>query len=87
MGGLWGAIATGIFADKAINPAGANGLIHGSWSQFGVQILTAVVVVVFAFGMSFLIAKVVDQFWGLSVSESEEQVGLDISQHGEEAYY
>ncbi|HEX3046364.1 MAG TPA: ammonium transporter [Bacillota bacterium] len=87
MGGLWGAIATGIFADKAINPAGANGLIYGSWSQFGVQILTAVVVVVFAFGMSFLIAKVVDRFWGLSVSESEEQVGLDISQHGEEAYY
>jgi Amt family ammonium transporter len=87
MGGLWGAIATGIFADKAINPAGANGLIFGSGSQFGVQILTAIVVVTFAFSMSFLIAKVVDRFWGLSVSESEEQVGLDISQHGEEAYY
>jgi Amt family ammonium transporter len=87
MGGLWGAIATGIFADKAINPAGADGLIQGVWNLLGVQILTAIVVVVFAFGMSFLIAKIVDRFWGLSVSESEEQVGLDISQHGEEAYY
>jgi ammonium transporter, Amt family len=87
MGGTWGAIATGIFASKAINPAGADGLIYGNWHQFGVQILTAAVVVVYAFVLSWVLAKVVDKFWGLSVSDAEEQVGLDISQHGEEAYY
>lgn len=87
MGGLWGAIATGIFASKAINPAGANGLIYGNWSQFGVQILTAFVVVAFSFVLTFALATLVDKVWGLSVSETEEQVGLDISQHGEEAYY
>lgn len=87
MGGTWGAIATGIFASKAVNPAGADGLIYGNWSLLGVQVLTASVVIAFAFVMSWVLAKVVDLFWGLNVSEAEEQVGLDISQHGEEAYY
>lgn len=87
MGGVWGAIATGIFASKAVNPAGANGLIYGNWNQFGVQILTAVVVIVFSFVLSFIFAKLVDKTTGLNVSDAEERVGLDISQHGEEAYY
>jgi Amt family ammonium transporter len=87
IGGLWGAIATGIFADKAINPAGANGVIFGNWSLLGVQTLTAFTVVIFSFVVTFALAKLVDVFWGLNVSEAEEQVGLDISQHGEEAYY
>ncbi len=87
IGGLWGAIATGIFADKAINPAGANGVIFGNWSLLGVQTLTAFTVVIFSFVVTFALAKLVDVLWGLNVSEAEEQVGLDISQHGEEAYY
>jgi ammonium transporter, Amt family len=87
MGGLWGVIAAGIFASKAVNPAGANGLIHGNWTVFGNQILAGLVVAVFSFGLSFVLAKVVDMIWGLSVSDAEERVGLDISQHGEEAYY
>jgi Amt family ammonium transporter len=87
IGGLWGAIATGIFASKAINPAGADGLIYGNWSQFGVQIIAALTVVAFAFAATFILTKLVDVVWGLNVSETEEQVGLDISQHGEEAYY
>lgn len=87
MGGIWGAIATGIFADKAINPAGANGLIFGNWNLLGVQTLTTVVVVIFSFVVTYALAKLVNAIWGLNVSEAEEQVGLDISQHGEEAYY
>ena len=87
MGGLWGVIATGIFASKMINPAGANGLIFGNFKFFGVQVLAAVGVAVFSFVLSFVLAKLVDKIWGLSVSDAEERVGLDISQHGEEAYY
>ena len=87
MGGLWGVIATGIFASKAINPAGANGLIFGNVNFFGIQVLAAVGLAVFSFAASYALAKLVDKVWGLSVSEAEEQVGLDISQHGEEAYY
>jgi Amt family ammonium transporter len=87
MGGLWGVIATGIFASKAINPAGANGLIFGNVKFFGNQVLAAFGIAVFSFIFSFSLAKVVDKVWGLSVSEAEEHVGLDISQHGEEAYY
>ena len=87
MGGTWGAIATGIFASKSINPQGANGLIYGNWSQLGVQILAVAVVIVFSFSLSFGLAKLVDKIWGLNVTDAEEQVGLDISQHGEEAYY
>ena len=87
MGGLWGVIAVGIFASKAVNPAGANGILYGEWRLFGAQLLAAAVVVIFSFALTFGTAKVIDRFWGLSVSEAEEKVGLDISQHGEEAYY
>jgi Amt family ammonium transporter len=87
MGGLWGVIATGIFASKAINPAGANGLIYGNFKFFGNQVLAAIGIAAFSFVLSYALAKIVDKFWGLSVSEAEEHVGLDISQHGEEAYY
>ncbi len=87
IGGTWGAIATGIFASKAINPAGANGLLYGNWNLLGTQVLAAAVVIVFSFAVTYALAKVIDRCMGLSVTESEEQVGLDISQHGEEAYY
>jgi ammonium transporter, Amt family len=87
MGGVWGVIAVGIFASKAVNPAGADGLIHGNWHLLGVQALAAVVVVAFSFVVTYGLAKLVNKIWGLSVSDAEEHVGLDISQHGEEAYY
>jgi len=83
MGGAWGAIATGIFASKAINPAGANGLIFGNpglvWSQF----VAVAVVAVFAFAVTIVLAKVIDMTVGLRVKDNEELVGLDISQHAE----
>ncbi len=86
MGGLWGALATGLFASKAINTAGADGLFYGNPRQFLVQLLAVAITVVFAFGVTFVLAKALKHTVGLSVSETEEQVGLDIAEHGERAY-
>ena len=82
MGGAWGALATGIFATEA----GTSGLLAGNPMQFLVQLLTIVIVIVFAFGVTFVISKLLDRFVGLRVSANEEEVGLDISEHGEKAY-
>lgn len=81
MGGFWGAIATGIFASAAIG--GVDGLIYGNVNQFLIQILDASVAAIYAFVMTFILAKLVDMVMGLRVTEEEEYVGLDISQHGE----
>jgi ammonium transporter, Amt family len=86
IGGTWGALATGLFASKAVNPQGANGLFYGNPNQFFIQLITVVVTILFAFGMTFLITKLLSKFMGLRVSEDEEEVGLDISEHGEQAY-
>ncbi|MCD1295881.1 ammonium transporter [Methanocella sp. CWC-04] len=85
MGGLWGAIATGIFAVAAIN--GYTGLIYGNVDQFIAQIIAVVAAMVYAFVVSFVLAKVIDMTIGLRVKEEEEYVGLDVSQHGERAYH
>ena len=84
VGGLWGAVATGIFAVEAIG--GASGLLQGNVDQFVAQVIGAVAAVVYAFVVTYAIAKVVDATMGLRVTEDEEYVGLDISQHGEKAY-
>jgi Amt family ammonium transporter len=81
MGGLWGVIATGIFATAAVN--GATGLLSGNTHQFAVQVIAGLATVVYAFVLSYLLAWIVDRAIGLRVSEDEEYVGLDISQHGE----
>lgn len=86
MGGTWGALATGLFATKAVNDAGANGLFYGNPAQFVIQAVAVAVVIVFAAAMTIVIAKLLDKFMGLRVSENEEEVGLDISEHGERAY-
>jgi ammonium transporter, Amt family len=86
IGGTWGALATGIFASKAINPQGANGLLYGNPTQFFVQLLTVIVTIVFAFGMTFMITKILSRLMSLRVTDNEEEVGLDISEHGEQAY-
>jgi Amt family ammonium transporter len=84
MGGLWGALATGIFATSAVN--NYTGLLYGNVHQFTVQVLAAGASVVYAFVLTYALAKLVDATMGLRVSEDEEYVGLDISQHGEKAY-
>ncbi len=84
MGGLWGAIATGIFATAAVN--NYTGLLYGNVHQFIVQIVAAGSALIYAFVMTYILARIVDSVMGLRVTEDEEYVGLDISQHGEKAY-
>ena len=86
VGGTTGAILTGLFASKAVNPAGANGLLFGNPAQLGIQAVAVVVTLVFAFVGAFILLKVVDALVGLRVVEEDEIVGLDLSQHGETAY-
>jgi Amt family ammonium transporter len=86
MGGTGGALATGLFATRLVNSAGVDGLFYGNPGQFFVQALAALVSIAFAFGVTFAIAKLLSRFMGLRVTENEEEVGLDISEHGERAY-
>ena len=84
IGGMWGAIATGIFANEAVG--GYSGLLYGNVQQFIAQIVAAGSALIYAFAVTLVLAKAVDMVLGLRVSEEEEYVGLDISQHGEKAY-
>jgi len=84
VGGLWGALATGIFAVEAVG--GYSGLLQGNVDQFVAQVIGAVAAVVYAFVVTYALARIVDATMGLRVTEDEEYVGLDISQHGEKAY-
>jgi Amt family ammonium transporter len=86
MGGTWGALATGLFATKTVNAAGADGLFYGNPGQLLVQAVTVIAVIAFAYVATTIIGKVLERTIGLSVSETEERVGLDISEHGERAY-
>ncbi len=84
VGGLWGSIATGIFASSAIG--GASGLLFGNPGQLVAQLLAIAVVAPFAFFGSYLLLKLVNVFSPLRVSPQAEDAGLDLSEHGEEAY-
>ena len=86
MASSWGMIATGLFATVAVNEAGGNGLFYGNPGQLAVQALAWVVTMVFAFGVTYVVAKLLDMSIGLRVTPMEEEVGLDISAHGERAY-
>jgi len=86
VGGTLGALATGLFASKAINPAGANGLFFGNPELLGIQALTVISAMVYSFVVTLIILKVLDLTMGLRVSEEHEVNGLDLSQHGESGY-
>jgi Amt family ammonium transporter len=86
IGGMWGVLATGLWASLAVNAAGADGLFSGSARLMGVQALAIGIVVVFAFVGTLALLKVVDVVAGLRVTEHEERVGLDLTQHREAGY-
>ena len=86
VGGIWGSIATGLFATTAVNSAGANGLFYGNPNQLLVQSEALLVVIAFAFVVSFVLLKIVNVFSKLRVTPEEEEKGLDLSECGEEAY-
>ena len=86
VGGTVGTILTGVFAQKAMNAAGADGLLFGNVHQFLVQCLMLVVTIAFAAIMTFIIFKIVDATIGMRVEEKHEIVGLDLTQQSEAAY-
>src|SRR5580698_2343365 len=86
VGGLAGALLTGVFAEKALNDAGADGALLGNFRQLGIQGLACAATGLYAAVMTFGILKLVDATVGLRVPATEEREGLDVTQHGEEAY-
>ncbi len=86
VGGALGAVLTGVFAAKAFNPAGADGLLAGNARLIGVQLLAIAVSAVWAALLSVVILKVVDATVGLRASKDDEREGLDTALHGETAY-
>ena len=86
VGGTWGALATGLFASKAINSAGNNGLFYGNPAQLWIQFESVVVTIVFAMVVTALILSILKATMGLRVADEEERMGLDLTQHNERAY-
>lgn len=87
IGGTWGSIATGIFATKAVNSSGANGLLYGNTSLFGIQIIATVATYAFSIVMTLIILKIVDSIFKIRANDDEEEFGLDITIHGEKGYH
>jgi Amt family ammonium transporter len=86
VGGTWGALATGLFASKAINPAGNDGLFFGNPAQLGIQFVSVLATLALAIVGSYIILSIVKAVMGLRVADEEEMMGLDLSQHNERAY-
>ena len=87
VGGILGSLLLGLFADMAVNPLGADGLFFGGgFSLLGKQLLAVVVTFTFSFTVTYVLARVLDATMGLRVSEEDELIGLDQSQHAEAAY-
>jgi Amt family ammonium transporter len=86
IGGIVGALLTGVFATLAVNEAGADGVLYGNPGQFVKQLIAVVATIVYSFVASMVILFVTDKLVGVRVNEDDEQMGLDLSQHSETAY-
>ena len=87
VGGSLGTLSLGLFATKSVNPNGANGLFHGGgFGLLGSQLLALTVVVMYSLVVTYVIGWLIDKLIGNRVSQSQELVGLDMSEHGELAY-
>jgi Amt family ammonium transporter len=86
VGGVWGALATGLFASKLVNSAGADGLFYGNPGQFLIQVIAVVATMVFSFVASYILFKILDATMGLRVTPEDEVAGLDITEHQETGY-
>jgi Amt family ammonium transporter len=86
VGGTFGALLTGIFTQKIVNPAGADGLLFGNVRQLGAQALAVAATIGYAVAVTFILAKALDRVMGLRVRDQEEAIGLDNTQHRESAY-
>ena len=86
VGGILGMLFVGVFASLAVNAAGADGLVAGNGIQLLRQFIGIVTVGAYSFAVTWVLGKLVGLTMGLRVTQSEETVGLDLSQHGERAY-
>jgi Amt family ammonium transporter len=86
VGGTLGALLTGVFATKAINSAGADGLLYGNPKQLGIQALAVLITWAYSAIITFVLLKVIDLVIGLRPTSEGEEAGLDVDQHGENAY-
>jgi len=86
VGGILGTIAAGFFAQKLINGAGADGLFFGNPHQLLVQCIAAFTAAIYSFAVTFLVLKLIEKTMGLRVSDEEEVMGLDLTQHEESGY-
>ena len=86
IGGIWGALATGLFATTAVNSAGANGLFYGNPALLWIQLKAVLVTVVYSGVLSFVLLKLVDMVIGLRAGEQAERIGLDLIDHRETGY-
>jgi ammonium transporter, Amt family len=86
IGGIWGTIAVGIWATKAVNPNGVDGLLCGNPAQLLIQLKAVAIVAAYSFVVSLILFKLVDLVINLRVTEQEERVGLDLTQHREAGY-
>jgi Amt family ammonium transporter len=86
VGGFLGTILLGVFASKAINPAGANGLFYGNPTFFFKEVIAVVGASVYAFLFTYIMLIIINYFTPVRVSEQAEREGLDMHIHGEKAY-
>jgi Amt family ammonium transporter len=86
VGGIVGAMLTGVFAQLVINPAGADGLLFGNAALVGKQLVAVGATIIYSLAATSGILKVVDMMVGLRVSEEDEAAGLDLTQHAEAGY-
>lgn len=86
VGGVWGTLATGLFASKLINESGSDGLFFGNAGQFGIQLVGVFSTAAYSFIVTVVILYVVKAIMGLRVSRDEEDAGVDTSAHGEVGY-
>lgn len=86
IGGIWGAIATGLFGTKTVNSAGFDGFFYGNPAQLLIQVKAVAITVVYSLVVTFIIYKIVDVIIGVRVAQEDEVMGLDLTQHHERAY-
>jgi Amt family ammonium transporter len=84
VGGIWGAVATGLFANASVN--GVNGLFYGNPAQFLIQLKAVAMTVIYSLVMTYILLKLVDKVIGLRADDHSERVGLDLTDHRETAY-
>lgn len=87
IGGMWGALATGLWATKSVNPAGADGVFYGNPAQLAIQLKAVIVTILYSFIVTWVLLKLVQVIAGpLRVAEREERIGLDLTDHRETGY-